>query len=50
MKIVEIKKNYKYQQKSYGAAILTVLSNRISDVALLIVIACMVNFGSWSFV
>ena len=29
---------------------LTVLSNRIGDVALLIVIAWIINFGSWSFV
>nr|AQP30264.1 NADH dehydrogenase subunit 5 [Tumulitermes sp. AUS49] len=35
---------------SYGAGMLTVLSNRIGDVALLMVIAWMINFGSWSFV
>jgi len=29
---------------------LTVLSNRIGDVALLIVIAWIINFGSWSFI
>ena len=34
--------------KSYGAGMLTVLSNRIGDVALLIVIAWIINFGSWS--
>ena len=36
--------------KSYGAGILTVMSNRIGDVALLIVIAWIINFGSWSFI
>jgi hypothetical protein len=34
--------------KSYGAGMLTVLSNRIVDVALLMVIAWIINFGSWS--
>jgi NADH-ubiquinone oxidoreductase chain 5 len=29
---------------------LTVLSNRIGDVSLLIVIAWIINFGSWSFI
>jgi NADH-ubiquinone oxidoreductase chain 5 len=32
--------------KSYGAGMLTVLSNRIDDVALLIIIAWIINFGS----
>jgi NADH-ubiquinone oxidoreductase chain 5 len=32
--------------RSYGAGMLTVLSNRISDVALLIVIDWVINFGS----
>ncbi|RWS06001.1 NADH dehydrogenase subunit 5 (mitochondrion)-like protein [Dinothrombium tinctorium] len=36
--------------RSYGAGMLTVLSNRIGDVALLMVIAWIINFGSWSFV
>jgi NADH-ubiquinone oxidoreductase chain 5 len=36
--------------KSYGAGMLTVLSNRIGDVALLMVIAWIINFGSWSFI
>nr|YP_009351047.1 NADH dehydrogenase subunit 5 [Spinitermes trispinosus]AQP28435.1 NADH dehydrogenase subunit 5 [Spinitermes trispinosus] len=36
--------------RSYGAGMLTVLSNRIGDVALLMVIAWMINFGSWSFI
>ena len=36
--------------KSYGAGILTVLSNRIGDVALLMAIAWMINFGRWSFI
>lgn len=41
---------YYQNVKSYGAGILTVLSNRIGDVALLIVIAWIINFGSWSFI
>jgi len=36
--------------KSYGAGMLTVLSNHIGDVALLMVIAWIINFGSWSFI
>jgi NADH-ubiquinone oxidoreductase chain 5 len=35
--------------KSYGADMLTVLSNRIDDVSLLMVIAWMLNFGRWKF-
>nr|URX53300.1 NADH dehydrogenase subunit 5 [Neotermes sp. 1 AB-2022a] len=35
---------------SYNAGMLTVLSNRVGDVALLMVIAWMLNFGSWSYV
>lgn len=41
---------YYQNVRSYGAGMLTVLSNRIGDVALLIVIAWIINFGSWSFV
>nr|WMY24086.1 NADH dehydrogenase subunit 5 [Malagasitermes milloti] len=41
---------YYQNVKSYGAGMLTVLSNRIGDVALLMVIAWMMNFGSWSFI
>nr|WHM51648.1 NADH dehydrogenase subunit 5 [Cahuallitermes intermedius] len=41
---------YYQNVKSYGAGMLTVLSNRIGDVALLMVIAWMINFGSWNFV
>lgn len=36
--------------KSYRAGILTALSNRIGDVALLLAIAWMLNFGSWNYV
>ena len=36
--------------RSYDAGMSTVLSNRIGDIALLIVIACMINFDSWGFV
>nr|YP_009351489.1 NADH dehydrogenase subunit 5 [Orthotermes depressifrons]AQP29726.1 NADH dehydrogenase subunit 5 [Orthotermes depressifrons] len=41
---------YYQNTSSYGAGMLTVLSNRIGDVALLMVIAWMINFGSWSFI
>nr|YP_009350670.1 NADH dehydrogenase subunit 5 [Amitermes meridionalis]AQP27583.1 NADH dehydrogenase subunit 5 [Amitermes meridionalis] len=41
---------YYQNVKSYGAGMLTVLSNRIGDVALLMVIAWMINYGSWSFI
>nr|YP_010138713.1 NADH dehydrogenase subunit 5 [Compsilura concinnata]QQJ94214.1 NADH dehydrogenase subunit 5 [Compsilura concinnata] len=36
--------------KSYNAGMLTVLSNRIGDVALLLAIAWMLNYGSWNYV
>ncbi len=36
--------------KSYNAGILTALSNRIGDVALLIVIAWILNYGRWNFI
>nr|AJG02607.1 NADH dehydrogenase subunit 5 [Pieris brassicae] len=36
--------------KSYNAGMLTVLSNRVGDVMLLMVIAWMVNYGSWNFI
>nr|URX53079.1 NADH dehydrogenase subunit 5 [Kalotermitidae sp. 6 AB-2022a] len=40
-----------YQNVSaYNAGMLTVLSNRVGDVALLMVIAWMVNFGSWNYI
>nr|ALO76320.1 NADH deshydrogenase subunit 5 [Omalisus fontisbellaquei] len=35
--------------KSFNAGMLTALSNRIGDVALLISIAWMLNYGSWNF-
>nr|QZK21929.1 NADH dehydrogenase subunit 5 [Amitermes sp. QLD_087] len=41
---------YYQNVSSYGAGMLTVLSNRIGDVALLMVIAWMINYGSWSFI
>jgi NADH-ubiquinone oxidoreductase chain 5 len=41
---------YYQNVKSYNAGILTALSNRIGDVALLIVIAWIVNFGRWNYV
>jgi len=41
---------YYQNMKSYGAGMLTVLSNQIGDVALLMVIAWIINFGSWSFI
>lgn len=36
--------------KSYNAGILTALSNRIGDVALLISIAWIINFGRWNYI
>nr|UGN61661.1 NADH dehydrogenase subunit 5 [Cryptocercus zagunaoensis]UGN61700.1 NADH dehydrogenase subunit 5 [Cryptocercus zagunaoensis] len=36
--------------KSYNAGMITALSNRIGDVALLMVIAWMLNFGSWNYI
>nr|QBF44136.1 NADH dehydrogenase subunit 5 [Chaoborus sp. ZK-2019] len=36
--------------KSYNAGMITALSNRVGDVAILISIAWMLNFGSWSFI
>jgi NADH-ubiquinone oxidoreductase chain 5 len=36
--------------RSYSGGIFTVLSNRIGDVALLIVIAWIIDFGSRSFI
>lgn len=36
--------------KSYNAGILTALSNRIGDVALLIAIAWILNYGGWNYI
>lgn len=36
--------------KSYNAGMLTALSNRIGDVALLLAIAWILNYGSWNYV
>nr|WKU83898.1 NADH dehydrogenase subunit 5 [Conicera dauci] len=36
--------------KSYSAGMLTALSNRIGDVALLLAIAWMLNYGSWNYI
>lgn len=36
--------------KSYNAGILTALSNRIGDVALLLAIAWILNYGRWNFI
>nr|URX53610.1 NADH dehydrogenase subunit 5 [Cryptotermes sp. 3 AB-2022a] len=41
---------YYQNVSSYGAGMLTVLSNRVGDVALLMVIAWMINFGSWNYI
>lgn len=41
---------YYQNVKSYNAGILTALSNRIGDVALLLAIAWMLNFGSWNYI
>nr|YP_010263727.1 NADH dehydrogenase subunit 5 [Oyamia seminigra]UIX54782.1 NADH dehydrogenase subunit 5 [Oyamia seminigra] len=41
---------YYQNVKSYNAGMLTALSNRIGDVALLLAIAWMMNFGSWNYI
>nr|APX39856.1 NADH dehydrogenase subunit 5 [Longitarsus tabidus] len=41
---------YYQNVKSFNAGMLTALSNRIGDVALLMAIAWMLNFGSWNFI
>nr|QHD46555.1 NADH dehydrogenase subunit 5 [Geron pallipilosus] len=41
---------YYQNVKSYNAGMLTVLSNRIGDVAFLLAIAWMLNYGSWNYI
>nr|YP_009728179.1 NADH dehydrogenase subunit 5 [Euproctis seitzi]QIA46626.1 NADH dehydrogenase subunit 5 [Euproctis seitzi] len=41
---------YYQNLKSYNAGMLTVLSNRIGDVFILLVISWMLNYGSWNYV
>nr|YP_011031339.1 NADH dehydrogenase subunit 5 [Epidaus famulus]WQT73245.1 NADH dehydrogenase subunit 5 [Epidaus famulus] len=41
---------YFQNYKSYGAGMLTILTNRIGDVAILLAIAWMLNFGSWHYI
>nr|QVM79316.1 NADH dehydrogenase subunit 5 [Agapanthia daurica] len=41
---------YYQNLKSYNAGMLTALSNRIGDVALLMSIAWMLNFGGWNYI
>nr|QNG56334.1 NADH dehydrogenase subunit 5 [Thesaurus zaitsevi]QNG56347.1 NADH dehydrogenase subunit 5 [Thesaurus zaitsevi] len=41
---------YYQNVKSYNAGMLTALSNRVGDAALLISIAWMLNFGSWNYI
>nr|YP_007627012.1 NADH dehydrogenase subunit 5 [Tristira magellanica]AGC22277.1 NADH dehydrogenase subunit 5 [Tristira magellanica] len=41
---------YYQNVNSYGAGMLTALSNRVGDVAILISIAWMLNFGSWNYI
>nr|ARH54880.1 NADH dehydrogenase subunit 5 [Brachypterolus vestitus] len=41
---------YYQNVKSYNAGMLTALTNRVGDVALLMSIAWMLNFGSWNFI
>nr|QDI93849.1 NADH dehydrogenase subunit 5 [Tuxedo elongatus] len=36
--------------KSYNAGMLTIITNRIGDVAILVCIAWMLNFGGWNFI
>lgn len=40
---------YYQNEKSANAGILTILSNRIGDVAILLRIAWLINYGSWNF-
>lgn len=41
---------YYQNNKSYNAGILTALTNRLGDVAILISIAWIINYGSWNFI
>nr|ALO76811.1 NADH deshydrogenase subunit 5 [Scirtidae sp. GENSP01] len=41
---------YYQNNKSYGAGMVTALSNRIGDVALLLSISWMLNYGSWNYI
>nr|AEP27544.1 NADH dehydrogenase subunit 5 [Hypera postica] len=41
---------YYQNVKSFNAGMLTALSNRIGDAALLVAIAWMMNYGSWNFI
>nr|APX40415.1 NADH dehydrogenase subunit 5 [Aphthona albertinae] len=41
---------YYQNVKSFNAGMLTALSNRVGDVALLMAIAWMLNYGSWNFI
>nr|YP_010586076.1 NADH dehydrogenase subunit 5 [Brachycentrus kozlovi]UZZ43812.1 NADH dehydrogenase subunit 5 [Brachycentrus kozlovi] len=41
---------YYQNVKSYNAGMLTILSNRIGDIAILLSIAWMLNYGSWNFI
>nr|YP_009947914.1 NADH dehydrogenase subunit 5 [Coenomyia ferruginea]QOI08130.1 NADH dehydrogenase subunit 5 [Coenomyia ferruginea] len=41
---------YFQNTKSYSAGMLTALSNRIGDVALLLAITWMLNYGSWNYI
>nr|QWB85877.1 NADH dehydrogenase subunit 5 [Purpuricenus lituratus] len=41
---------YYQNVKSFNAGMLTALSNRVGDVALLLSIAWMLNYGSWNFI
>nr|QOL00654.1 NADH dehydrogenase subunit 5 [Leuconemacris litangensis] len=41
---------YYQNVKSYSAGMLTALSNRVGDVAILISIVWMLNFGSWNYI
>nr|AGU12369.1 NADH dehydrogenase subunit 5 [Triatoma infestans]AGU12381.1 NADH dehydrogenase subunit 5 [Triatoma infestans]AGU12385.1 NADH dehydrogenase subunit 5 [Triatoma infestans]AGU12395.1 NADH dehydrogenase subunit 5 [Triatoma infestans]AGU12397.1 NADH dehydrogenase subunit 5 [Triatoma infestans] len=41
---------YFQNYKSYSAGMLTILTNRVGDVAILLSIAWMLNFGSWHYI
>nr|QDI93862.1 NADH dehydrogenase subunit 5 [Tuxedo nicholi] len=41
---------YFQNSKSYNAGMLTIITNRVGDVAILVCVAWMLNFGGWNFI